>query len=1444
MTGSSGTSISVVQSPAPGTATVFYLGDCVRFFLRLSAAGGGRAYVRTNLGKADVARNEIINRVEKNEIKLGEAWCDLPMSPVEDNTFAICLPLIETGHFQAKCFFMPDNSDSPVWPQGGNAVINVEPAGTCCANIIYNAFVRQFGRTRSAHKTDPSIREVVRSLDDQGYTIIPPSGKFRDLKDQVHFIFARMGCRVLHLLPIHPTPTTYARMGRFGSPYAALDFTGVDPALAVFDPSATPLEQFMELADTVHGYSGYLILDIAINHTGWAASIHESNPEWLDREDSGRIKAPGAWGVVWADLTKLDYRHTDLWQYMADIFLLWCHRGADGFRCDAGYMIPLKAWEYIIAKVRHEYPDTLFLLEGLGGPVPTTEDLLSRANFNWAYSEMFQQYTLEDISRYLPFAAEISEKFGHLINYAETHDNDRLAKTSHAYARMRTALCALFSVCGGFGFANGVEWFATEKINVHEAACLNWDSPVNQVDFITRLIVILREHPAFFAGAHLKLIQIKTSAALVLRRYSPGKQSRVLVLVNLNCSEKAVARWPNDKDEDTGTPWLDLITGELVWVTTRDDIHTLELGPGQVLALTLHAAELNMLSKSADKLASAPGQVVLQKKKALVLSMITAVKGYADLGSLDVEAAVSALDKNPLSFFNALNPASRERRIVVFDIHRDLNRWVMVPPGFILAVKGADHFRAELSDTGPGKSTLEFKESLSLEAGSAYWAFFMPRSVKGIHQDCLIKLRIFNPEKNRVETGHIRYLAPFETLALRQTFSRHEVFRDPTLKQTASTKRGGMMRAAADFGRLESRYDALLGANLNPDLPEDRWMLLSRYRIWAVFQGYSRELCLDCLQNFRLSYDRSCRWQFQIPTSEGRFYLLNLTMQIDPEQNRVVLSIYRPSQSQDHSRRLEDHREVNIIVRADIEDRSFHQTVKAFTGPESIWPTRVIPFEKGFFFTSERSCVLRVAANVSGFVHMPEWQYMVERPLETTRGLDDKSDLFSPGYFDLSLNGGQTLHLEACVTHDQTLPEPGWEKKIRIVPLSETTIPFSEALVRALDLFVVNRDNQKTVIAGFPWFLDWGRDTLIFCRCLISLGRTKEAIEMVKLFGRFASGGTVPNMICGKDAGNIETSDAPLWFFACCRQLAEQHPGTAVLEKDADGRTIRQVLIGMAEAMIRGTPTGVKADPDTCLLYSPAHFTWMDTNFPAGTPRQGYPVEIQALWWHALTFLSRIDVQGKKDTWTRRADRVRHGIMDLFWLEGKGYFSDCLHCRHPASAAAATADDALRPNQLLLITLGVVNDPEIMKTTIETCMELLIPGGIRSLANRPVTQPLHIVHHGKNLNDPYAPYAGKYQGDEDTQRKPAYHNGTAWTWQMPLFCEAWARVFGKLGVDAALAWLGSAAGLLRTGSAGYVPEILDGDYPHTPRGCDAQAWGVSELARVAHELTRMKKEGI
>ena len=278
------------QYPAPGTRIVRFRGDTLAFHLTLPQSRKGAAWIRTNLGQARRSRNEIIREVERHETRLGRDWFDISMQPVDENRFSIVLPLVEVGHFEAKCFFVEERRNDPIWPAGKNVAINIDTADACCANIIYNAFVRQFGPNKAGGlPATPDITEHTRKLDQSNFTVIPPSGTFRDLIAQLDFIIGNLGCKILMLLPIHPTPTTYGRMGRFGSPYAALSFTAVDPALAVFDPHATPLEQFIELVDAIHLRNGRIFIDIAINHTGWAAGLHETHPDWLVRDPQGRI---------------------------------------------------------------------------------------------------------------------------------------------------------------------------------------------------------------------------------------------------------------------------------------------------------------------------------------------------------------------------------------------------------------------------------------------------------------------------------------------------------------------------------------------------------------------------------------------------------------------------------------------------------------------------------------------------------------------------------------------------------------------------------------------------------------------------------------------------------------------------------------------------------------------------------------------------------------------------------------------------------------------------------------------------------------------------------------------------------------------------------------------------------------------------------------------------
>ncbi len=1419
---------AIQQTPAPGSRHLHCAGDTIAFELTVPESWQGRAWLRTNLGRGRSVRREIVREIDRHETPLGWSWYDIPMRAVGQGRHVLSTVLTEVGHFEAKCFFLEPGSREPLWPPGTNTAVNVAPAETCCANMVYNAFVRQFGPNKA--RRIPTDDRAVSGLDETGYTVIPPSGTFRDLIGELDFIIGHLGCRIVQLLPVHPTPTTYARMGRFGSPYASLSFTAVDPALAQFDPKATPLEQFIELVDAVHARGARLLLDIAINHTGWAASLHGSHPQWLARETDGQIETPGAWGVVWADLTRLDYGNRDLWPYMADVFLTWCRRGVDGFRCDAGYMIPVETWRYLIGKVRNQFPDTLFFLEGLGGKISVTRDLLNRADFNWAYSELFQNYDRGQIEHYLPGAVAISQADGTTIHFAETHDNPRLAATSATYARMRTALCALLSVQGGFAFANGVEWLATEKIDVHDAAPLNWGAVPNQVDHIRRLNALLTSHPAFAHGARLEMVPQGLGNAIAAVRHSAEATGSLMILVNLDTAAPVAVTWPKARSPFKGDTAIDLLTGEAVALDLQADPTQLTLPPGQACCLTDNPGDLEAILGTENGFPRTPERAERQRLRATAMAVWRFYHGTSDLAQWNPDQAAARLQASPVDFCQEVNPDSATPRTVVWRFPVDLRREVMLPPSHFLLIEVETPFQASIRD---GDRTVGVARSLSGGDGRCF-ALFSPLPTPGRHKPLTLNLAVYDGSRCTHHASTLRLLTTAQRARVRQVFARPRR-RLNGIHMLGTNGRGAMMRAHAHWDRLPSRYDALLAANLSPVVPEDRRILLTRLRGWVVYQGYSQEIGPDVLDAFGFDFDAWAHWRYRLPTGQGQHLVLDISMHMPPQSNAVEVTCFRHP-SGDRRDRLADECAITLILRPDIEDRNFHDTTKAYTGLETRFPAAIRSRENGFVFQPYETHALDVSMARADFVVEPEWHYMVHRFREAQRGQDPDSDLFSPGFFKLQLNGGGRGTLTARVpapsdapaaTADVSRPEAG--VGLDTLPPHE---PVVQALNKALNQYVVKRGPHLSVIAGYPWFLDWGRDTLIAARGMIAAGRHDAAHAIVRQFATFEQDGTIPNMIHGTDTGNRDTSDAPLWLLRVCDELGAVMGQKALLATDCGGRSLHEVLFSIAGSLTEGTPNGIAMDASTGLLFSPRHFTWMDTNHPAGTPRQGYPIEIQALWAAALDYLGRVDAPKRRGRWRKLAGQARRSIMDLFFDERRAYLSDCLHAAPGTPASQATADNALRPNQLFALTLGALTDRRMAAQILMACQELLVPGAIRSLADRPVDPELPIVHNGVLLNDPKRPYIGAYAGEEDTHRKPAYHNGTAWTWVFPSFCEAWATCFGPAEFDTALAWLASSTILINDGCVGHVPEILDGDAPHHQRGCDAQAWGVSELLRV------------
>ena len=1280
----------MTQTPRPEDFLLKWRGDTLTVTLELDAPRKGRAAFRTNIGGAAVRRREIIDETEKGLTPLARAWTDIPLKEVAPGRFSADIVLKEVGIFSGKACFFPEGSNLPEWPEGRNTHIKVESNETRSANSIYCVFPRQFG----------SFREIVRRL---------PA------------IMDTMGFRIIQTLPPFPVPTTYAVMGEYGCPFAATDFLSVDPAMAEFDEYATPLDQFKELIGAVHAKRGLFLIDLPANHTGWASTLQTHHPDWFHRQTDGKFVSPGAWGVTWADLVELDYSNPELRAYMADVFLFWCRNGVDGFRCDAGYMIPVETWEYIVAKVREEYPDTIFMLEGLGGRIETTDRLLAESNLDWAYSEIFQTYDRGQFEAYLPGAIERSEKFGTLVHFAETHDNDRLAKGGTVYARLRVQLAALLSWQGAWGIANGVEWFCKEKIDVHGKNDLNWGADENMVGLIARLNLLLRKHPSFSGPGHLEVVTRGGGNTLAVARHTADSEESLLVLANLDCVNPTTVDWDRTRFaiEDT----YDFITGRKIEASKP-----VELAPGEVLCLRSN------------------------------------LRPNAEAG----RPPVVSPDGKPT--FHVVMP-------------RDAKRDVVVPQGLLVEVSAPTHFRMRLIDAETGK-TVRVRRS-----GGGNSVVFDAPHYHGDGTRCrFLHLDMSIYENGRAVRLRSRFFVPptSRSAKFRVSLDRDDVRLHPDYRTVLSNGAGAASQMRIGWGVIRSQYDAILAANPNPTVPSDRINLWARTRGWLQREGYLRELDSRCITRFTADpAGRFARWIFTVPCGMGKETMFMLTVALKDGRNVAEMKVERLEAK---TREVGGH--VRLVFRPDIEWRSFHATTKAYQGLEGIFPAKCEARKTGFDFHPYEG---RFKMSVTGgeYHHEPQWTYDVAHPDEAERGQDGSGDLFSPGWISADLAVGDAVSIVGAYNDE---PEP-FQRQAEMF----TGTSFLHGLKRALDLYIVRRDDLKTVIAGYPWFLDWGRDTFIFMRGMIAAGMTTDAVKILKAFAAFEENGTLPNIIYGKTAGNRDTTDAPLWFIRCVQEIAGLGGFERLdsLEEFEGAAEIRKACLSIVDHYISGTPNGIRMDPDSALIWSPSHFTWMDTNYPACTPRVGYPVEIQALWISALKFVGRVDL----------VKRATDSLLKYFkWEHG---FRDCLAAPNGESAANATPEDTIRPNQLLLVTLGVILDRSILRAT----EGLLTPCGIRSL----------------NAGHPL--YRGTYTGDEDTSRKPAYHNGTVWSWQFPLYAEA-LQMTGLASRESALSLLAGAVESLNSGCIGHVSEIADGDTPHVQKGCLAQAWSDSEFLRV------------
>ncbi len=460
-----------------------------------------------------------------------------------------------------------------------------------------------------------------------------------------------------------------------------------------------------------------------------------------------------------------------------------------------------------------------------------------------------------------------------------------------------------------------------------------------------------------------------------------------------------------------------------------------------------------------------------------------------------------------------------------------------------------------------------------------------------------------------------------------------------------------------------------------------------------------------------------------------------------------------------------------------------------------------------------------VALSNGHYQHEPHWYRNFRYAEETARGLDDTEDLAAPGVFQFDLASSEAVLM--FTTADS--PALSRKRDLSALKFAEAVraneeirrAEFPTPLHGAAEDYIVTGRNGKTIVAGYPWFTDWGRDTFIALRGLcLATGRLGDAKEILIAWTNSVSEGMLPNRF--PDHGEqpeYNSVDASLWFVIAVHDLLQAANGSGIVSAN-EKRALQNATEQILEGYSRGTRFGIRMDDDGLLACGErgVQLTWMDAKIGEWvvTPRAGKPVEIQALWLNALKIASQFS-----PGWQKHFERGLRSFQEKSWNEQCGCLFDVVDVNHRAGENDAT----IRPNQIFAVG-GLpfqLLDGERAKRVVALVEErLLTPLGLRSLA-------------------PGEPdYKPRYEGGV-WQRDGAYHQGTVWPWLIGSFVEAWVRVRGsteKSKRDAREKFLMPLLAHLNEAGLGHVSEIADAEAPHTPRGCPFQAWSVGELLRL------------
>ena len=468
---------------------------------------------------------------------------------------------------------------------------------------------------------------------------------------------------------------------------------------------------------------------------------------------------------------------------------------------------------------------------------------------------------------------------------------------------------------------------------------------------------------------------------------------------------------------------------------------------------------------------------------------------------------------------------------------------------------------------------------------------------------------------------------------------------------------------------------------------------------------------------------------------------------------------------------------------------------------------------------------LHLAHNAIELRKTGDWYRNLEYDAERERGLDFSEDLFSPCVLRFDLHLGRQASIIAS-TEQRDVAQAVEYRRAEITRRRKALVAspiedsFAQSLTAASDHYLVSRGDEKTVIAGYHWFGDWGRDTMIALPGLtLSTGKYEVARSILRTSAKHVDQGMLPNRF--PDAGETpeyNTVDAALWFLEAARAYLAY---TGDLEFVAD--ELYAVFAEIISWHARGTRYGIKVDPSGLLASGElgVQLTWMDAKVGdwVVTPRRGKPVEIQALWYNALCIMEELAFRFGDEA---AGKRYRHMAAVAHWSFNRLFWNEKLGCLYDV-VNGGSPDPSIRPNQIFAVSLPHSMLPrDRARRVVEKVQEhLLTPFGLRTLSpsNRQ--------------------YRGCYTGGP-TVRDGAYHQGTVWSWLLGPFITAYVKVNGR-SEDArrqAQTWLSPLESHLVEAGLGHVSEIFEGDAPHRPCGCIAQAWSVAEILRVHFEDVR------